>query len=66
MILSQMEQERKKLASVVCTTVHSCEMTVVCIVHRSEMTVERMDQVHQNQNITLCIDALVLKLDWKV
>ena len=54
MILSQMEQERKKIASVDCT------------VQSSEMTVEGMDQVHQISNIILCIDALVLKLDQKV
>src|SRR6218665_371438 len=45
-----MEQERKKLAPVVCT-VQSQEMTVICIVQSSEMTVERMDQVPENPNL---------------
>jgi len=39
--------------------------SVVCNVQSREVTVERMDQSHQNPSITVCNDAL-LSFDWKV
>jgi len=49
MILSQMEQERKRSAEV-----------CICSLHCPK-TVERTDQSHANPNITLCIDAFVFQ-----
>jgi len=57
-----MEQEKERLS----VSTQRCLHRGVCTVQSREMTVERMDEVHQNPNITLCIGALVFHFDCKV
>src|SRR6218665_1106890 len=44
----------------------STPMGLACTVQSLERIVERIDQSHQNPNLTLCIDALVFNFDLKV